>query len=284
MIIHTARNSYLIIGYIKKETQSELCLCENTENYRRCLVIRIMDLDLIYGSAGFLYEQAGNRTFTDFEECTVYKEDLLAVFAYPQGQVMEEKLSGEYTGIAERLDVVRNILEKFILQNIPAYFAARCLRPGGVWIKRSGEVSFLYDVTGAERGADFSMREVSAALCSLLERLFSEELRKETVPDLKKFLKELQEDSFSDYMELYRRFQEIRQALLELPQETFVIPKTWIFRGWDRIKSFFKPVKKLAAVVLLVVVLVYMMWTIQTASQPAVSMDLLDYIGTLDIP
>lgn len=284
MIIHTAKNSYLIIGYIKKETQSELCLCENTENHRRCLMIRIMDLDLIYGSAGFLYEQAGNRNFTDFEECTVDEQDLLAIFTYPQGQILEEKLSGEYTGIAERLDIVRNILERFILQNVPAYFAARCMRPGGVWIKRSGEVSFLYDVTGAERGTDFGIREVSAALCSLQERLFSEELKRETVPELKKFLMELQEDSFSDYMELYRRFQEVRQALLELSQETLTMPKTWIFRAWDRVKSFFKPVKKLAAVVLLVVVLVYMMWTIQTASQPAVSMDLLEKIGTLDIP
>lgn len=284
MIIHTARNSYLMIGYMEQGARSELCLCENTESGRRCLMARIMDPDLIHGSAGFLYEQAGNSAFTDFVECAVSEENLLAIFAYPQGQCLEEKLFEEYVGAAERLDIVKNVLERLILQNIPAYFAARCLRPGGVWAKRSGEVFFLYDVAGAERGADFGMREVSAAFCSLLERLFAEELKKEAVPDLKKFLAELQEDSFSDYMELYRRFQEIQQALLELPQEALFMPKTWIFRVWDRMKRYFKPLKKLAALVLFIAALVYMVWTIRTASQPAVSMDLLDQIGTLDIP
>lgn len=284
MIIHTARNSYLMIGYIEQGIQSELCLCENIENYRKCLMVRIMDPDRIHDSVGFLYGQAGNRDFTDFEECMVEEENLLAVFAYPQGQILEEKLSGEYMGIAERLDVVKNILERFILQNIPAYFAARCLRPGGVWVQRNGEVSFLYDVAGVERGADFGMREVSAALCGLLERLFSVELKNETVPDLKEFLKELEEDSFLDYMELYRRFQEIKQAILELPQETLSMPKTWIFRVWDRVKRSLKPLKKLFALVLFIVALAYMVWTIQTASQPAASMDLFDQIGTLDIP
>lgn len=284
MIIRTARNSYLVIGYIEQGIQNELCLCENTENDKRCLLVRIMDPDQIHSSVSFLYEQDGNQAFTDFVECAVYEENLLAVFAYPQGQVLEEKLSVEYTGVAERLDVAKNILERFILQNIPAYFAARCLRPGGVWVKRNGEVSFLYDVSGVERGADFGMREVSAALCGLLERLFSVELKKETVLELQKFLKELQEDSFSDYIELYRRFLEIQQALLELPEEALATPKTWIFRVWDKVKRSFKPLKKLFAVVLFIVALAYMVWTIRTSAQPAASMDLLDHIGTLDIP
>lgn len=284
MIIRTARNAYLMIGYIEQGVQSELCLCENIEDHRRFLMARIMDPEQIRGSVGFFYEQAENWAFTDFEECTVDGEDLLTIFVYPQGQVLEEKLSGEYTGIVERLDVVKNILERFILQNIPAYFAARCLRPGGVWVKRSGEVSFLYDVAGAERGADFGMREVSASLCSLLERVFSGELKKETVPELKKFLKELQEDSFSDYMELYRRFQEVQKVLLELPQEALVLPKTWIFRVWDRVKKFFKPLKKLVALALFIAALAYMVWTLQAASQPAASMNVLEQIGTLDIP
>lgn len=283
MIIHTARNSYLMIGYMERGAKSEMCLCENVLSHRRCLMVRLTDQDLIRGSVGFLYGQSENRAFTDFVECTVSEEKLLAIFDYPQGQCLKERLSGEYMGLAERLDIVKNAIERLILQNIPAYFAARCLRPDGVWAKRSGEVSFLYDVTGVERGADFGMREVSAAFGGLLERVFGEELKMETVMELKNFLTELHEDSFSDYMEMYRRFCEVRQVLLELPQEAFATPKTWIFRLWDRVKKYFKPLKKLAALILFIAALAYMVWTIQTAAEPAVSMKVLEQIGTLDI-
>lgn len=284
MIIRTARNSYLMIGYIKQEAQSEVYLCENTENRTRCLMVRIMDSELIRSSVGFLYEQAESWGFTDFEECAVDGENLLTVFAYPQGQSLEEKLAGEYTGMAERLDIVGHVLEKLILQDMAPYFAARCLRPGGVWVTRSGKVSFLYDLAGAERCTDFSMQEVSAAVCGLLERVFEEELKKEMVPELKEFLRDLEKDSFADYVELYRKFQELREVLLGLPQEVFSMPKTWDFRVWERITKLFHPLKRLAALALLIAALVYMAWTIRTAFQPSASMNLLDQIGTLDIP
>lgn len=268
---------------MEQGAQSETYLCEDTEDRAKRLMVRIMSPELIRGCVGFLYGQAQSQSFTDFEECAVDGEDLLAVFAWPKGQTLEEKLSGEYTGMAERLEIVGGILEKFILQDMAAYFAARCLRPGAVWVTRSGEVSFLYDLAGAERGADFGMQEVSAALGDLLERVFAEELKKETVPELERFLGELDEDSFGEYVGIYRRFREVGEALASLPQEAFSMPKTWIFRAWDRIKMTFKPLKRLAALALLVAALIYMAWTIRGASQPAASMNLLERIGTLDI-
>lgn len=284
MIIRTAGNSYRMIGYLEQRAERELCLCENMENHSRCLLVRIMDPKQIRDSVGFLYEQAGKQAFTDFEECTVDGEDLLAVFTYPLGQTLEEKLSREYTGMAERLDIVKHILEKLILQDMGPYFAALCLRPGGVWVTRSGDISFLYDTVDAGKGNGFGMKEVSAALCSLLEYVFSGELKKETVPELETFLWELDEDSFADYVKLYGRFLEVQDHLLRLSQETLAMPKTWIFRVWDKVKRMFGPLKKLAALVLLMIALVYMAWTVRTASLPAASMDLLERIGTLDIP
>lgn len=283
MIIRTAQNSYLMIGYMEQEAGRETCLCENMRDRRKVLMVRMKDPELIRGCAGFLYRQARVSGFTDLEECAVDGEDLLAVFAFPRGQVLEERLSGEYMGMEERLNITGNILERIILQDMGAYFAARCIRPGGVWVTRSGEVSFLYDLAGAEWSADFCMREVSAAVAGLLERVFSGELKKETVPDLMGFLRELSEDSFSEYVELYRRFQEIREEVLRLPGETLAMPKTWIFQVWDKIKRLFKPLKRLLALALLAAALLYMAHTIRTASQPAASMDLLEQIGTLDI-
>lgn len=283
MIVHTSKNSYLVIGYVDQEIKKELSLCENIESHRRYLMVRFRDPDLIRSCVGFFYEQAENRDFTDFEECAVDGEDLLVFFAYPKGQPLEKKLSAEYMGMEERLAIVKNILEKWILQDMPAYFAARSLRIGGIWVERSLAVTFLYDITGAERGMEFGMAEVSASLYNLLDRMFSEELKKETVPELKKFRKELQENIFSDYVQLYRRFQEVQTALMNLSEESLVMPKTWIFRVWDRVKKTIRPFKKLVAWMLLVAALVYMMWTIRTSSNPAASMEVLEQIGTLDI-
>ena len=210
-------------------------------------------------------------------------ETLLLVFAYPQGEELQKKLSGEYTGLPERLAIVKNILERIILQGMPCYFACRCLKKEAIRVKRSLDVSFFYDTAGAERGKDFGMKEVQEVFAGLLAWIFEEELRKKTVSPLEEFLEELTQSLFEDYMELYRRFEEVREQLLALPPEELAMPKTWIFRFWDRLKKIFKPLKKLIALVLLIAALVYMIWTIRTASEPAASMQLMNQIGTLNI-
>ena len=283
MIVRTSKNEYLMIGYIGQDRQRETCLCENTADHRRRIMIRLTDPSLIREAVEFFYEQAENRAFTDFEECAVDGEDLLLIFAYPQGEPLEKKLGGEYTGLPERLAIGKHILERIILQNMPPYFACRCLKREAVWVKRSLDVSFYYDTAGAERGKDFGMAEVQEVFSSLLAWMFAGELGKKTVPPLEGFLRELTEDSFGDYMGLFRRYEEIREELLALPPEALVMPKTWIFRLWDRIRPLFKPLKKILALALLAVALVYMVWTIRLSSEPAASMKLIEQIGTLQI-
>lgn len=246
-------------------------------------MVRIKDPVLIRESLGFFCRQAENRAFTDFEECAVDKEELLLIFADPQGEPLEKKLTGEYTGLPERLTIGKHILERMILQNIPPYFACRFLKKEAVWVKRSLDVSFYYDTAGAERGEDFGMGEVREMLSRLLAWMFAKELDKKMLAPMERFLEELSGNALTDYIGIYRRFEEVREEILALPPEAFVMPKTWIFRLWDRIRRLFKPLKKILALALLVVALAYMIWTIRLSSEPAASMDLIRQIGSLQI-
>lgn len=284
MIVRTSRNAYLVIGYKGQEGENETCLCENMSDRRRCLMIRIKDEALIRACVGFFYEQADSRTFTDFEECTTDEDSLLLIFSSPQGQPLTEMLGNEYSGLEERARIMENVLEKIIIQDMAPCFAVACLQPAAVWVKRNLEVSFLYSIAGAEQGKDLGMRKVQESLRRLLQTVFEEELKKETIPPMEAFLKRLEKEAFPDYMELYRQFREAEEKMLALPEEALMVPRTFLFRLWDRIKRLFGPLKTILALALLMVTLVYMIWTIQTASLPSASMELINQIGTLDIP
>lgn len=284
MIVRTSRNAYLVIGYKGQEGENETCLCENMSDRRRCLMIRIKDEALIRACVGFFYEQADSRTFTDFEECTTDEDSLLLIFSAPQGQPLTEMLGNEYSGLEERARIMENVLEKIIIQDMAPCFAVACLQPAAVWVKRNLEVSFLYSIAGAEQGKDLGMRKVQESLRRLLQTVFEEELKKETIPPMEAFLKRLEKEAFPDYMELYRQFREAEEKMLALPEEALMVPRTFLFRLWDRIKRLFGPLKTILALALLMVTLVYMIWTIQTASLPSATMELINQIGTLDIP
>lgn len=283
MIVRTSRNAYLVIGYKGWEGKTETCLCENMSDRRRCLMIRIKDDALIRASVGFLYEQADDRTFTDLEECTTDEDSLLLIFSSPQGQPLKEKLKEEYSSLEERVKIVENVLEKIILQDMAPYFAVGCLQLRDIWVRRNLEASFHYHVVGVERAMDFGMREVQESFRTLLAAIFDAELKKETISPMETFLKRLEQEAFTDYIGLYRQFKEAAGQVLLLPGEELQVPKTWIFRLWDRIKRIFKPLKTIVALALLLVALTYMIWTIRTAAMPAASMELIYRIGTLDI-
>lgn len=283
MIIQTVKKAYLVIGYLEQDGQKEVCLCENTVDHSRCLIIRIKDQQLIFAAVEFLYEQVANEAFVDFQDCFVSGESLLLVFSSFEGQELEQKLVSEYSSLEERLEIIKKVLERIILLDMPCYFASHCLELKQVFVNRSLDVSFRYEIADLAQSRIYSMKEVQSRLRELTEFVFKEELKKEVVRPMADFLDMLEKSRCDGYLELYRGFLHTREQVLALSKQELETPKTWIFRMWERIRKLFKPLKKIIVIGVLAAGLFYMLWTIDHASKPASSAKVVEQIGTLKL-
>ncbi|MDR1772058.1 MAG: hypothetical protein LBS02_15690 [Hungatella sp.] len=283
MIIQTVKKKYLVIGYLEKDGQKETFLCENVADHSRCLIIRIKDQQLISAVVEFLYEQAANEAFTDFKDCFVSEESLALVFSHCEGQELDRKIGGEYSGLEERLEIVKKALERIILLDMPLFFACRCLRVQNIFVKRSLDVSFCYSIDGIAQNNACSMKEVQDCLREVMEFVFKEELKKEVIRPMEVFLDVLSQKQYDGYLELYRSFLFAKDQVLALSKQELEVPKTWIFRMWDKVRKLFKPMKRILVIAVLIAGLLYMLWTIDSMSKPASSSKVVDQIGTLKI-
>ncbi|WP_130861753.1 hypothetical protein [Bacilliculturomica massiliensis] len=282
MMIETANKTYLVIGYLGHDEEKDVYLCENRAR-ERFLIIRLRDQRLVAENMVFLYEQVESERFTDLPECFVFEENLHLVFRCYQGEALEEKLQGEYTGLRERLELGLGLLEKMVLQSMPCYFQSRCLRPENIYVTRSLEVFFRYSVDDLEHHGDYTMEDVSLGLSRIMEELFREELKKQVLEPMEEFLDLLRDEPCEDYMELYRRYRTVYRQILELSEDEIGMPKTWIFRMWERIKKLFPAVKRAAVVAILLFGLGCLIWTIGDAAKPAKPASIITQIGTEEI-
>lgn len=283
MVIQTAKKQYPVIGYLEQDGQRDVFLCENIDRQSRCLLVRIKDQRLISAAVEFLYEQAANQAFTDFQDCFVNGEALALVFACPKGQELEEKLKGEYSSLNERLEIVKKTLERLILLDMPCFFACRSLEASNLFVTRSLDISFRYDLEGIENNRAYSMKDVQACFKETAKLVFKEELKKEVIPPMEVFLELLSQKEYSGYLELYRSFLFTEEQVLALSKQELEIPKTWLFRLWDRIKKWLKSLKRILVVGVLLAGLLYMLWTLDRLSKPAASAKVVNQIGTLKI-
>ncbi len=286
MVITTFGQVYLIVSHLGHGGWGESFLAERASGHRRCLLIRIKNEAVIKQTAAFFYSQADNRAFTDFEECAVDNEALLLVFSWPSGQSLEEKLGKEHCTVPERLAIARKALERVILQDMSFYFAACCLDVGNIYVTRGLDVSFLYRAEGAEGAGEAdkaAMREVKESFGRLLAFLFTKELEKGAMRPLADFIRGLDGIEAEGYLGLYRYFQAMQEEVMALSEEELAAPGTWVFRAWGKVTKCFRPLKRIAAFVLLAAGLVYMVWGVSDARRPAPEARVLESIGTLEI-
>lgn len=283
MVIQSVKASYLVIGYLAEDPQTVSYLCENTANHRRVRIIRIKNPQIFGAAMEFLYEQAANEAFVDFQDCFVSEEDLLLVFTYEQGQALTQKLQNEYCSLEERMEIMKQILEQIILLNMPYYYACWCLRPEHIFVKRSLDISFQYEITDLVNCRVDTMKTVEACFKQLNAVVFQKELKQAVIKPMADFQAVLGQNFHSSYVELYRHFLSVRTAILELSQGDLIKPKTWPFRLGERIKKTVKPLKQIITLVILAAGLFYMLWTIDQSTKPAASVQVIDQIGPLKI-
>ena len=283
MIIQTLEKKYTVIKYIFSDRDAERYICKEESGKEKYTVVCVKNRMWIRKAMKFLVQQMESRYFTDFVSCFFSEECLYVVMKYAEGISLKAKLERESCSLRERMAVGKNILERLMILNMPDYFLQDCLKPETVILSSALEVNFQYELSkiGDYDKAGFS--QVQNCLGKLFAGIFVGELGKNMLPPIRGFCDLLGEGKYQDILEVYTEYGKVCKAVNELPPQELTLPKTWGFRVWERIRRCFVPLKKICAVILMLLAVAFLIYSVHTSMEEGSEKKVFDLIGTLEI-
>lgn len=283
MMIQTLDKNYEVLQYEYSDSNMERYICQEEKSGIRCTIIRLKNKLWIVKVMEFLMLQLENHHFTDFISCFAGEEYLHIAMAYAEGISLMDKLQNEECPLEERLITGKNILQKIMLQDMPDYFLKECLAEENVILTPDLEVGFRYSLSGITGYDKVQYVHVLKKLRRLFEILFSRELKQKMIPPLNQFYHSLGAGKYKDILEIYKAYIDMQKAVQGMPAEDIVMPKTWGFSLWDKIKKVFAPLKKILAVLLMLCAILFLINTVRRQMQEDGEKRIFEYIGTLEI-
>jgi hypothetical protein len=237
-----------------------------------------IDADLI----NYLCKQAANPAFSDLADAFVDNENLYVAFVMHRGVSLDILLENEYTSPQERAELLKRVIERVVLQDMPAFFAAECLTPENIYVTRELDISFKYKLDNVYAYTSRDIDDVQDILSKTISLLFQEELSKEVAPPIKKLAKALKDHKFASYLDV---FAAVNSAINEFfsSGEDFKMPKTLPFRLWDTLKKGFRPLKAIVMILVVLAVLAYLVYTVMGTMAEPEPASALTHIGTLEL-
>jgi hypothetical protein len=231
----------------------------------------------------FVYKQLSNDDFSDFVTMFVAQGQLHLVFKAFEGISLKNKLNQETVVLKERLQLAKNIHEKIVLMNMPLFFLYRVLDLDHIMVNQSLNIDFSYEAVDITNYREYSFLMIQQQMMKMMTELFSDEWSKKRFQPLMNYMKSLEKSEFINPIELYSRFSKVCDLIESGSEEASGEPMNWAFRLWYRIRRLFKPIRRILAILLWVVALLYMIIVINDSMQPSEDQRMYKYIGTVDI-
>lgn len=284
MEIHTFDTVYFVIHSGKTKGQMPVYLCRKESDGQLYQLFAMKKQFIRKETISFLNEQLQNKEFDDFSDLFLYQEQLFAAIRYYADSSLEEKKE-ENLEFEERLEIGRQILERFLITKMPAFFCCQCLDPERILLTDSLEVHFSYTLDKVGIAAAVTMQDFWNAFADFLEEEWSKELTNQIVDGLSQYISFLRLAEHKTEELVYRKYLLMREKLIQIPREERNRSRSHLFLLWDKNKKRISAVKKILAFLILLAALVYFIYTVWEQKQPdGGSEKLIHYIGTLSVP
>lgn len=283
MMIQSPEKKYIVIKYSFSDSNMERYVCQEETGGERYTIVRIKNRQWITGAVEFLMRQKENSHFTDFTSCFFSEECLYVVMRYAEGISLEEKLQNEESSLEERLAVGKGILERILILNMPDYFLKDCLKAESIILSASLEVRFQYELLNISDYERVLFWQVQNCLLKLFQMLFAKELKKKMLPPAIPFCDSLKKGGYQDILEIYTAYDKMCKEIQKLSADKEILPQTWSFRLWERAKKYIPALKRVCAVVLMVLAVIFLIYTVRESMQEGGEKKSFEYIGTLEI-
>ena len=284
MIIRNLAKKYMVTQeYMSGENVHQYLCYETSEpkNRRYCVVCQ--EISSVNGDEiRFLMEQLNNESFTDLVDFFTGDGYLYILLNYYGGNSIRQKLSSEKCGISERLEIVRNLLERILILNMPYYFFNSAMSIDFIKVTNSYEIYFTYGCLNISEFDSVGFQDGAKSMADVIEYVFSEEIRLRSMPELFAFIYDLRHGALKSYLDFYERYWNIYQIYFGKSQEDLT-PKSFKFKLWDFIKKVGSFLKKLIKPALLLLAVGYLIMSIAGLfAQPGVNENF-KTIGTVNV-
>ncbi len=283
MIIKTLERTYNVLQMLPSGRTASCFVCSRDDSEGLYVVDELKDRSVISSSVDFLTGLKGRTSFTDFEECFFSQESMYVVFKYREGKSLLNSLNLENVSLRERLAMVRAILEKLLLQDMPVYLIWDAMDEGQIFFAAGMEAVFRYNLSDIDHYREKDFKAVIERFSAILELIFHQEIQDKSLPILGEFMEKLKDGECADLPALFALWDSFQKRVEALPEMERIKPRTWPFRLWDAIVRLFPIFRRILAVVLLIVAFIFLFFTIRQAMDSGGPNHQFDKIGDLDI-
>lgn len=282
MVIETYDKTYTVVKHNVSGIHKDIYICRNSEDHQLYTLVCIKDKKVTNKIIQFLCKQKKNKKFSDLIENFVYEENFYIVFAYAEGMSLEKRLK-QNCSLEERMEIGKKLLEKMVLFHLPYYFQCQCLKMENIVLTDALDVKFQYNLEKIEEYHSYTWQTASAYLYHILKSLFVKELKNNVLDPMKEFLDIVQKGKENDYLKIYQKYCNVCEKIKKIPQEELQTPRNWIFRLWEKIKSFRGVIKGVMLTLIFICVFVYMIYSIYMSLQIKGYKKNFESIGTVQI-
>lgn len=283
MIIKTYEKDYYIIQRLEVTQDFERLICEEIlENSRpKYIIIKIFNRDMAYKVIPFFTTLKENKTFEDYKDCFSKEGEFYLVFLYNEGKNLQDKLKDEYCTLRERIEIMKKILEKIVIFDIPYYFIYDLIKNNNIMISDALEVFYNYSLLEYKEYENIGIKNINEVLANLYNDIFKIEIKNNSSNLISGFYKSLQEQKYNNYIQIYQDYNILYNELINNEKINLVRPNSIILKIWDRIKKTKKYLKPLFIIIVLISVIGYMIFvSITDKKKEGIKFE---YIGDLNL-
>ncbi|MBQ7676700.1 MAG: hypothetical protein IJT32_00555 [Lachnospiraceae bacterium] len=251
MVIKTLEATYSVQRQLPYAQDNRVFVCEKEGVNDLFLLVEIADKETIRTAVDFLSSAKRMPEFSDFIDCFFAEENFYAVFAFYNSKSLEEILKEDHPTLPERLAMVREILEKWMLQKLPPYFSYDTARVDYIRFTAGTKSVLAFALSNLAQRDEITFEKVQQRFSKLWEAAFAEEFAKKSVPELERFKETLDKGVYEDVPALFVAYDKLEEEILKQPEGEWEASKTWPFRLWEKIKAGFPAVKRIIEFILL---------------------------------
>ncbi len=284
MLIQTYEHGYKVVSHVLTNDLGDIYICRDIATDLEYTILRIKDRVIVPGLMVYLNTNIQKETFVDYIEHFVFEDDLCLVLKYYRGISLSEKLNNERCSLNERMKMGQKILDRIVFLDMPLYFLENCLTGERIIVKPNLDIFFNYVPSDIRDLAAVDDQAVLKAFTAIFKMLFADELSKQAAPPINQFYSALHKEQYFGSIELYKQYTQMCREVELIPEEELNKPKSKWFLLWERVKRLFKVLKKVLAVALMILGIVYLASTIKESIDPTINhVNHFEFIGTLEI-
>lgn len=283
MVIKTLEATYTVQSQLPYAEDNRVYVCEKDGSEELFLLVEITDKEKIRSAMDFLMAAKRMPEFSDFIDCFFAEEFFYAVFAYESSRPLADILKEDNPALPERLTMMRELLEKWMLLKLPPYFAYDTVGADRVRYTPATKSVLGFALAKLEQRDEVTFVKVQQRLATLWEVLFAEEFAKESVPELVRFENSLLLGTYEDIPALFVAYDKLEEEILKQPEGEWAATKTWPFRLWEKIKKIFPTVKRIGEIILLVGAFFILILSFRHSMSSGGQKRQFEQIGTLEI-